>query len=88
MGVGFFFPKKSIDRNQNLRVFIPFYCDTERNGHTRSFVRPQGVSAGEGRSNGRIKSQSGYQTELTKDISGQMSERGKFIGNVSSEAGM
>ena len=86
--MGFFFLKKSIDRNQNLRVFIPFYCDTERNGHTRSFVRPQGVSAGVGRSNGRIKSQSGYQTELTKDISGQMSERGKFIGNVSSEAGM
>ena len=49
------------------------------------FVRPQGVPAGVGRSNGRIKSQSGYQTELTKDIAGQMSERGKFIGNVSLE---
>ena len=88
VGVGFLFTKKSIDRSQNLCVFIPFYCDTERNCHTRSFVRPPGVPAGVGRRNGRIKSQSGYQTELTKDVSGQMSGCDKFIGNVPQRAGM
>ena len=30
--------------------------------------------------NGRIKSPGGYQTEFTKDIAGQMSQRNEFIG--------